>query len=68
MPSLRGLTVHVTDSQGNDLPEWGVHHLRQHIDGEKVSSYVESTVCIYLEKRSIQENWSWTVNSTLLRI
>ena len=43
MPHLRGITVHVTDSHGNDLPEWGVQYLRQHTDGKRVSAYVQST-------------------------
>lgn len=43
MPHLRGITVHVTDSHGNDLQEWGVQYLRQHTEGKRVSAYVEST-------------------------
>ncbi|KAL2044004.1 hypothetical protein N7G274_003525 [Stereocaulon virgatum] len=40
MPQFRGLTVHVTDRYGNNLPEWGVHHLRQ---TNRISAYVQST-------------------------
>lgn len=42
MPSARGLTVHVTDRRGQNLPEFGVQHLRQRANGEKVSAYVQS--------------------------
>ena len=40
MPQLQGITVHVTDDQGNNLPEWGIQHLRQ---GDRVSAYIQST-------------------------
>ena len=48
MPSLRGLTVHVTDKEGNDLKEWGVQRLRSpthgSVNGARVSAYIQSTV------------------------
>jgi len=44
MPSIRGITVHVTDHTGKDLAEWGVQRLRQSTGkGEKVSAYIQST-------------------------
>ena len=43
MPHLRGITVHVTDSQGKNLQEWGVQYLRQHTETKRVSAYVQST-------------------------
>lgn len=44
MPSLKGVTVHVTDHKGNDFVEWGVQHLRQQAGKcEKVSAYIQST-------------------------
>ncbi len=43
MPSLRGITVHVTDHEGKELEEWGVHRLRQNTGkSEKVSAYIQS--------------------------
>lgn len=43
MPHLRGITVHVTDSYGKNLQEWGTQYLRQHTQGNRVSAYVQST-------------------------
>lgn len=40
MPHLRGITVHVTDSQGTDLEEWGIHVLKK---GSLASAYIQST-------------------------
>ncbi|KAL8672979.1 MAG: hypothetical protein Q9168_002573 [Polycauliona sp. 1 TL-2023] len=39
MPQLQGVTVRVTDVEGNDLEEWGIQKLR----GNKVSAYIKST-------------------------
>ena len=39
MPELHGLAVHVTDSSGNRLEEWGVQRLQKH---NKISSYIKS--------------------------
>ena len=39
MPTLRDITVHVTDSNNVKLQEWGVQTLRGH---NKVSSYIKS--------------------------
>lgn len=39
MPEFRSLNVRVTDSDGNDLEEWGVQHLRSQ---DKVSTYIKS--------------------------
>lgn len=59
MPSLRGVTVYVTDKEGNNLPEWGVQHLRRHANGslksEKVSAYIQSTVCVNLSYAPLQK-------------
>ncbi len=47
MPSLRGVTVHVTDHKGEELAEWGVQRLRQSTGkGEKVSAYIQSNTGI----------------------
>lgn len=43
MPHLRGVTVHVTDSQGKNLQEWGIQYLRQHTETNRVSAYIQST-------------------------
>lgn len=43
MPHLRGITVHVTDSHGKNLQEWGTQYLRQQTEGKRVSAYVQST-------------------------
>lgn len=43
MPHLRGVTVHVTNSHGESLQEWGVQYLRQNTGESKVSAYVQST-------------------------
>lgn len=43
MPHLRGITVHVTDSYGKNLQEWGIQYLRQQTEGKRVSAYVQST-------------------------
>lgn len=43
MPHLRGVTVHVTNSHGESLQEWGVQYLRQSTGESKVSAYVQST-------------------------
>lgn len=40
MPELHGLTVHVTDAEGNELREWGTHHMQRH---NRVSTYIQST-------------------------
>ncbi len=40
MPQLLGVTVHVTDTSGNALTEWGTRYLRH---GQKVFTYVKST-------------------------
>ncbi len=42
MPHLRGVTVHVIDSHGKNLHEWGIQYLRQHDEGKRVSAYVQS--------------------------
>ena len=39
MPTLRDVTVHVTDSSRTKLQEWGVQTLRGH---NKISSYIKS--------------------------
>lgn len=39
MPTLRDITVHVTDSSTVKLQEWGIQILRGH---NKVSSYIKS--------------------------
>ncbi len=39
MPEYRDITVHVTTSEGEDLPEWGVQRFR-HIN--KTSAYIQS--------------------------
>ena len=46
MPSLRGLTVHVTNKEGQSLDELGEQFLRKTANGEKVSAYIKSTVRI----------------------
>lgn len=44
MPSLRGVTVHVTNYRGEELAEWGVQRLRQKTGkGEKVSAHIQAT-------------------------
>ena len=43
MPHLRGVTVHITDSYGDNLQEWGTRYLRHGTGGKKVSAYVQST-------------------------
>ena len=43
MPHLRGVSVHMTDSHGQNLQEWGIRYLRQHAEGGRVSAYVQST-------------------------
>ena len=43
MPHLRGVSVHITDSYGKNLQEWGIRYLRQHTEGRRVSAYVQST-------------------------
>ena len=49
MPHLHGITVHVTDSHGNNVQEWGVQYLRQHTEGERVSAYIQSTTDVSFE-------------------
>ena len=39
MPQLRGITVRVTDAEGNELEEWAVQHLRKQ---PKVSAYIKA--------------------------
>lgn len=43
MPHLRGVTVHVANSHGESLQEWGVQYLRQNTGECKFSAYVQST-------------------------
>ena len=43
MPHLRGVSVHITDSYGKNLHEWGIRYLRQRTEGRRVSAYVQST-------------------------
>lgn len=43
MPHLKGISCHVTDSQGQPLQEWGIQYLRQHTETNRVSAYVQST-------------------------
>ncbi len=43
MPHLCGVTVHITDSRGKDLQEWGIQYLWQHANGRRVCAYVQST-------------------------
>lgn len=40
MPRFRDLSVHITDSKGNDLKEWGVQNLRNQ---NKASTYIQAT-------------------------
>lgn len=40
MPYLRGLTVHIIDSEGNDLQEWGTQNLHRQ---QRISTYIQST-------------------------
>lgn len=40
MPRFRDLSVHITDSKGNDLKEWGVQNLRKQ---NKASAYIQAT-------------------------
>lgn len=50
MPSLRGVTIHVTDHKGKELAEWGVQRLRQStVKGEKVSAYIQSTTGVQFQ-------------------
>ncbi|KAL6718866.1 hypothetical protein ACLMJK_003100 [Lecanora helva] len=42
MPSLRGITVHVTDEDGKALSEYGVQYIRRHSHGKRVSAYIQS--------------------------
>jgi hypothetical protein len=46
MPSIRDISVHVTDSQDVQLEEWGVQHLRTHTKQDKVSAYIKATTGI----------------------
>lgn len=39
MPLLRGLSVHVTDAEGQAFDEWGVQQLRKQ---NKISAYIKS--------------------------
>ncbi len=39
MPEVRDITVHVTTSEGVELPEWGVHTFRRN---NKTSAYIQS--------------------------
>ena len=41
-PKSLSVTVHVTDSHGKILHEWGIQYLRQHGEGKRVSAYVQS--------------------------
>ena len=43
MPHLRGITVHVTDSGGKCIPEFGTQYLRQQSETMRVSTYIQST-------------------------
>ena len=43
MPHLRGITVHVTDSGGKCIPEFGTQYLRQQSKTMRVSTYIQST-------------------------
>lgn len=48
MPSLRGVTVHVTDHKGKEFAEWGIQRQRQNTgEGEKVSAYIQSTTGVH---------------------
>lgn len=40
MPSFGDITVRVTDSDGKELDEWGIQHLRRQ---NKVSVYIKSS-------------------------
>lgn len=42
MPHFGGVTVHVTDSHGKNLQEWGIQYLRQHTEGKRISAYIQS--------------------------
>lgn len=42
MPSIRDISVHIIDSHGIQLDEWGVQHLRTQESQDKVSAYVKS--------------------------
>ena len=59
MPHLRGVTVHITDCRGKNLPEWGIQYLRQGIGGRKVSAYVQSTTDVVFQI-SLQPNVPFT--------
>lgn len=39
MPEVRDIKVHVTSSEGVELPEWGVHTFRRN---HKTSAYIQS--------------------------
>ena len=52
---LRGVTVHITDSSGQNLREWGTQYLRQHTRGNRVSTYVQSTTDVSFQV-SLQPN------------
>ena len=43
MPHLRGITVHVTDSNGKSIPEFGTQYLRRQSETRRVSTYIQST-------------------------
>ena len=43
MPRLRGITVHVTDSGGKCIPEFGTQYLKQQSETTRVSTYIQST-------------------------
>ena len=59
MPHLRGVSVHVTDSHGKNLQEWGIRYLRQHNEGRRVSAYIQSTPDISFQV-SLQPNIPFT--------
>ena len=46
MPSIRDISVHVTDGQDVQLEEWGVQHLRTRTKQDKVSAYIKATTGI----------------------
>lgn len=42
MPSIHDISVHVVDSHGIQLEEWGIQQLRTSRTQDKVSAYIKS--------------------------
>ena len=58
MPECRGITVHVTDVNGQSLPEWGVQHINRNHRGSRVSAHIQSTTDAIFEI-SLQPRIPW---------